>query len=411
MSPRKHPLFILAGNAPCGNRGSQAIILSTIAIVEREFGPSNFISSVQSPHGASDARVIAMPNVTHVAASAPGSPLSPAWLRAQFRRRLLGRTDFPFAPYLREAEAFIARAGDNFTLDYGRPQQEFAAVRMALQAGKPTILYGATIGPFGAAPEFEKSAFEELKKVTLICVRESLTREYLAQGGVVENVREVPDPAFVLKAVEPPLEPEIRAMLCEGCLAFNISSLAGQYTGHAKTWPEQALQCLRSVDRTVDLPILLVPHVMYHHNDDNDDLVFMAELLARMHKPRNPIRLLCSDLNSSQLKWVISQATVFVGARTHATIAALSSCVPTVSIGYSRKAHGLNKDIFGHLDWVVPVQALGPDRLVEVVTQLLSQAKLVRTELEQKMPDYISRAWSGGRCIREAMEVAGRGPR
>ena len=48
-----------------------------------------------------------------------------------------------------------------------------------------------------------------------------------------------------------------------------------------------------------------------------------------------------------ELKGFIARCRFFVGARTHATIAAYSSCIPTFSVGYSIKAKGIAQDIFG----------------------------------------------------------------
>jgi colanic acid/amylovoran biosynthesis protein len=53
------------------------------------------------------------------------------------------------------------------------------------------------------------------------------------------------------------------------------------------------------------------------------------------------------QFNASQIKYVISNLRFFIGARTRATIAALSSGIPTVSIAYGVKAKGINKDLFG----------------------------------------------------------------
>ena len=48
-----------------------------------------------------------------------------------------------------------------------------------------------------------------------------------------------------------------------------------------------------------------------------------------------------------------------MGARTHATIAAYSTCVPTVVFGYSVKSIGIAKDIFGTTDhYVLPVSGV-----------------------------------------------------
>lgn len=50
---------------------------------------------------------------------------------------------------------------------------------------------------------------------------------------------------------------------------------------------------------------------------------------------------------------------MFIGARTHATIAAYSSLVPTLVVGYSVKARGIARDLFGtEKNYVLPVQLL-----------------------------------------------------
>ncbi|MFR4670990.1 MAG: hypothetical protein ACLT69_14285 [Intestinibacter bartlettii] len=56
------------------------------------------------------------------------------------------------------------------------------------------------------------------------------------------------------------------------------------------------------------------------------------------------------------IKGYISRCRLY-RARTHATIAAYSTCVPTLVIGYSVKAKGIAKDIFGtYENYVLPVQ-------------------------------------------------------
>ena len=50
---------------------------------------------------------------------------------------------------------------------------------------------------------------------------------------------------------------------------------------------------------------------------------------------------------------------MFVGCRTHSTIAAYSTCVPTLVVGYSIKSRGIAKDLFGdYKDLVIPIEDL-----------------------------------------------------
>ncbi|MFN9971614.1 MAG: polysaccharide pyruvyl transferase family protein, partial [Phycisphaerae bacterium] len=58
------------------------------------------------------------------------------------------------------------------------------------------------------------------------------------------------------------------------------------------------------------------------------------------------VRCLPDVLNARESKWAISQCSVFAGARTHSTIAGMSSATPTISMSYSMKARGINQDVF-----------------------------------------------------------------
>ncbi len=80
-------------------------------------------------------------------------------------------------------------------------------------------------------------------------------------------------------------------------------------------------------------------------------------------------------------------------ARTHATIAAYSSCVPTLVVGYSIKARGIAKDLFGTDEgYVLPVQALAKkEDLVNAFDWLYQNAQAQKAHLQQIMPDYCKR--------------------
>ena len=75
-----------------------------------------------------------------------------------------------------------------------------------------------------------------------------------------------------------------------------------------------------------------------------------------------------------------------MGARTHATIAAYSTGVPTLVIGYSVKARGIAKDLFGTEDgFVLPVQTLsGSTDIVKVFCDIMSEEDNIRQVLASK---------------------------
>lgn len=101
------------------------------------------------------------------------------------------------------------------------------------------------------------------------------------------------------------------------------------------------------------------------------------------------------DQNCKKLKNIISKSEFFIGARTHATIAAYSTSVPTLVIGYSVKARGIAKDLFGTENtYVLPVQNLKKqDDIVDYFKCLYEQRDSIRQYLTKIMPSYISRAY------------------
>lgn len=108
------------------------------------------------------------------------------------------------------------------------------------------------------------------------------------------------------------------------------------------------------------------------------------------------------DMSCRKLKYIISQCRAFIGARTHATIAAYSSRVPTLVVGYSVKARGIARDLFGtEENYVLPVQALeSPDELIGAYDWMMEREGEIRERLKSMMPEYCARAGEAGREIR-----------
>jgi polysaccharide pyruvyl transferase WcaK-like protein len=129
----------------------------------------------------------------------------------------------------------------------------------------------------------------------------------------------------------------------------------------------------------------------------------MQTIVERLNVSKDRLLLIGRDYNCMQLKWLISHLTLFIGCRTHATIASLSSNVPTLSIAYSMKARGINKDIFGHNDWLIALDELTPEHLSQKADMLLSAQDEIRNYLDQKMPAYKDKTRIAGRYLKNLL--------
>jgi colanic acid/amylovoran biosynthesis protein len=98
--------------------------------------------------------------------------------------------------------------------------------------------------------------------------------------------------------------------------------------------------------------------------------------------------------NARQLKGYIARCRFFAGARTHAAIAAYSSMVPALVLGYSVKATGIARDIFGSENGlVINVNGMKDDTLLKsAFIELVLNEDKYRGMLKEKMPAYIQSA-------------------
>ena len=149
---------------------------------------------------------------------------------------------------------------------------------------------------------------------------------------------------------------------------------------------------------TTDCHIALIPHVIWKNNDDR---LTIHELYGVYQGNNRVVKF--EDMSCQKLKYVISKCRAFIGARTHATIAAYSSMIPTLVVGYSVKARGIAKDLFGDPErYVLPVQTLSnPEELIGAFEWMMEREGEIRGKLQEIMPDYCRKAAEAGDELRK----------
>lgn len=408
--------LILHGNNLDGNRGCQALRWSTQMILDRYLPDyrrlhANLFYNDHPHFQTREADSRSAGQLWEIRDRTP--PMFQLWGMRVVCSRVLGR--FPAMKVhqaLDRAAAIVALGGDNLSYDYGflATLLFFSPFHAAAMRGVPTVVWAASIGPFSSRPPWERRFAELLRQMDLITIREPLTQVYLEGMGVRDNVRRVADPAFLLPACPTELPEEIERALQAGAIGLNLAPLMVRYNGlSARDWMSEAIRMVAEVRRKTTAPILLIPHVMMSPrvSPANDDYEFMTALLERLPgDARDGIWLYDARPDDCrQIKWVISRLRVFAGSRTHSTIAALSSGVPTFCIGYSVKARGINLDLFGHEQWVSHVSQLSAGRLAERIETLLAQETAVRSHLRSAIPMCVENAWKNGEFLAEMMRA------
>lgn len=406
----ENPTFIMAGNGSYENRGCEAIVRGTVKILRQYYKHPRFICVSHFLNNEEFEKQCEEEHdkfIIHKKTNRPEKKIDVKWWVNRFLKFANPYSNMnhymynEVLSYIDTSSAVLSIGGDNYSLDYGIPKLYTGLDDIVLDRGKTLAIWGASIGPFTDIPEYEEYMMEHLHKINLIFARESSTFEYLKRKRDYNNLYRVSDPAFVLDAVTPNKEKEIN--ITEGAIGLNFSPLMAKYVtkGNVQEWTKIAAKTVELIAAKTSRKIYLIPHVMV---SNSNDYIFMKEVLEKIDCKSDQIVLISPNYNASETKWIISKMAVFAGARTHSTIAALSSYVPTLSFVYSIKATGINKDIFGHDLYCLNLQEMKPEIILKKIEYLLENENEIRSYLFHKIPIVKNEALMAGKILYETLE-------
>lgn len=251
------------------------------------------------------------------------------------------------------------------------------------KSGKKVVLWGVSIGEEDLTEEKLKS----LWVFNAIFARESLTYNLLKEKNANDKIFLHADPAFCMEREDMDL-PE--GFTKENTLGINLSPLVEKYNPKLKDISEMFIEYI--LENTT-LKILFVPHVV---EDGNNDYEYMLPLVKKFEKTGR-IAILSPDLNAKQYKGCISKLRFFIGSRTHSTIAAYSSGVPTFVLGYSVKSRGIATDLFGDEKYVADIRNIeDAQTLIDGLNMLIEDENEIKKTLMRKIPLQIKSAMEMG---------------
>jgi polysaccharide pyruvyl transferase WcaK-like protein len=411
------PLFILAGNSPYLNRGCEAIVRGTVNILRRQYDNPRFLSishfnSIEELEDQQKNEIDG--SIRHRSTfylskkDALARFYRPSTWKYVYRSlnkdKRLGRSVYEeMIPHLPDAESVLAIAADSYSLDHGPPRLFVALDDLVLEREQRLMIWGASVGPFDQRPDYERFMSRHLRGATGIFARESATVDYLDRIGVTENVFRTADPAFAMDAVRPRgIEDELP--LDGEAIGLNFSPRLAKYVADndLDEWTRMVASIITAIAKRTEMPICLIPYAVRSCSDDHG---FMKDALALADGTEN-VALVSPRYNAAELKWIIGRMSVFAGARTHSTIAALSSCVPTLSFAYGIKSQGIHRDIFGHDDFCLEAKDIAATAVADRLSSMLDRKAEVRRELVQRIPGVTGAAFNAGAALRGLLSEA-----
>lgn len=383
--------IVLYGNGDSENHGCEAIARGTVALCgKNEYTVLSAEAQTDDRYGLSSFATI-MPAVSE-------QKRNLRFVKAYLKLKLKGDyTEMDGLSYLSSINEIksstnvaLSVGGDNYCYEgtgiYPWLNREYH------RHGIKTVLWGCSVEPSVVAkPEIKK----DFRLYDHIVARESITYDAVVQ--VTDHVTLAPDPAFFMK----PEPCEVDGRFGNGpIIGINISPMIISNENSAGMAYENYRRLVEYILCNTGAGIALIPHVVWSSNDDRT-------ILRRLYDDfgGNERLILVEDHNAPQLKYIISQCDFFVGARTHATIAAYSTCVPTLVVGYSVKARGIARDLFGDENgYVLPVQDLKePDELIKAFEALYEKRDSIRQHLIDFMPQYMAQGQKAVEVLNQLM--------
>lgn len=282
------------------------------------------------------------------------------------------------------ADLTIVVGGDNYDKAYGAfaDMHSFNKTLRRTIKGKMVFL-NCSMNP----EELDDRIIEDLKLFDKVTAREIVTYTELKKHLPDSVLEYYPDIAFAME----PKSFSLPECFSKGdVVGVNLSPLIlrSVYTDNSEVVLQEYYSIIDYVLDGLKKQVLLVPHVM-----NGADLSVLKQIYQKYEEDERVTLFDKEDATAPELKYMISNCYMYLGARTHSTIAAYGTCVPTLVLGYSVKSIGIARDLFGtEKRHVVPVQSISQTgELLKAFQAFAEDRESVLMALHKVMPEYLEK--------------------
>ncbi len=370
--------FFLCGQTGNTNRGCEAIIRSTVKVLNQRNGDI-YVATFAPMCDRAMVRELGINMIPYKGYPTSIHRYACGAIRKIFKRSVVGTkyVTRDLYAHMTKDDLCLNIGGDTYC--YSRPLYSIALTRHAKKRDIDTILWCCSVEKDTVKGELK----EDLLRYKYIFAREQLTYQGLLEQGIPgEKVVKVCDPAFFLDRKEAPL-PEGFAV--GNTVGLNVSECVVKEDGDHVY--ENVLHMARHILNDTDMSICLIPHV-YDIEKNICDWPILQKIKADLNSDR--VCIVEQEYDCEQLKYIISHCRFMVCARTHASIAAYSTEVPTLVLGYSVKSKGIARDLFGtDENYVVSYTDLTEKHeLTDAFDYIVDHEQEIRDRLHRFLPEY-----------------------
>ena len=291
-----------------------------------------------------------------------------------------------------ECDMIFSIGGDLYTFPYEHKRRKFLRYynplihfgEIMMNLNKKFIIWGASIGPFEKDLNAKDSFINHLRKVNLITSREPVTSCYLKNLGISKNVIDFPDPAFVLKNTSIN-EKKIKSIKEDIVIGLNLSPLSASQL-NIDNELDFHINLIQSLVEKFNANLILIPHVINDFNPLDDDLRYLKSIYEKLPEYIiERVRIIEDDPGYLGIRDTLKSCDILIASRMHCCINALSICIPTIFLSYSKKSVGMSQYIYDNDKFVFPLNRVNDESFFTLVKYTISKKDDIKMYLKKRL--------------------------
>jgi polysaccharide pyruvyl transferase WcaK-like protein len=262
--------------------------------------------------------------------------------------------------------------------------------------GKKLISYTKSYGPVLHSRTRNSLKVHGKWLYDLLLCREKNSQQVLIESGI--NSRKILatyDSGIMMTSKEFNLE----LVTSNKFIIFSVSfQIIRQWKNNDKPYIELIEHLIKYILLNYDYDIILLPNEFKENDYDDLDV---AEDIIKYFPSSQRIKIFdIRMISAKNVKYLISKSVILIGSRYHSIIAALSSNIPTLVIGWHYKYFEIMEK-YQMLDYLIRMEECNDAYLFRKVDELITDHEKIKMNLSTINPDVKMSILSAGFRLRE----------
>lgn len=304
-----------------------------------------------------------------------------------------------------KSDIILDISGDSFSEVDGLQgaTYHFLHIWLGVVLNKKIVIYAQSVGPFTYSKLLAKYL---LNNVDLITLRGQASYDYLQKIGIDKTpIHLTADLAFLMPSAPKERIDEIlydiEKIKGNSFIGLSTSNWISKYYGSYEKFVYLMANIVDYMTEELDTTVIFIPHVTGPKDEFDDRII--GEDIYNIIKHKDKVVLIRNDYTPQEMKGIISRCSLFIGARMHACIGALSTGVPTINISYHHKSNDI-MTMFGLKKNVLRAQDLDFENLKKTIDETWLSKQEIKLRLASKIGYIEKQATSNALILRDLLK-------